>query len=433
MTASIPTQGGKIPKPGKGRNRRSVRRTSEPWIRRLTRLAEHPSAGWGLVIGLVFMIVVGSLVAWSREQPQLVAKRTARSTRTVRVEFDALNAQQTEQKRANARQTTPRVYRASDATIDSIVGEIERLPSAAILADSDQTGSDAQSFFRGLNLSAETSEALRSVAADPAALTAWAGKAAAIRGILLRNPILERADWERARTEGLSRQPVLITDGIEDSVPRDQVINIDDPGAFSDKAATLSRIAGFEAPLIDAVAAVLGARSEPTFMFDSAMTTERQEAQAALVQPVVDKRAVGQTIFTRGDIITPTQLLMYEQELTQFREHAASTLLWGRRLGVAAVVAVCTIALAIALATLSPSTVQKPARLGWIAGLIAFAVATSAVGTIVDPTFIALTSTAPVALIAVLIVTVFDRLVAAVVGVITALLVSLALTPMHGY
>lgn len=431
--ASIPTQGGKISKPGKGRNRRGVRRASDPWSKRLNRLAEHPSAGWGLVIGVLFVVVVGSLVAWSREQPQLVYNRTARTTRTVRVEFDALNAQQTEQKRENERQNTARVYRASEATIDSIIGEIERLPSAAALPGSDEIDSDAQSFFRVLDLSPDSAGALKALAADPVSLTEWTQKTGAFREVLLRNPLLERADWERARTEGLSRRLELVTDHGSEFVPREQVVNINDTTAFTEQITRLTRSTGFEPPLADAVLAVMIARSEPTFVYDPATTDERQRTRAEQVQPVVDKRAVGQTIFTRGDIITPTQLLMYEQELIQFRERAAGTLLWGRRLGIAAVVAVCAVALAIAMSTLSPRMVQRPARMAWIAGLIATAVAVSAVATIVDPTFIAMTSTAPVALIAVLMVTVFDRLVATVVGVITALLVSLALTPMHGY
>ncbi|USN98449.1 MAG: HDIG domain-containing protein [Phycisphaeraceae bacterium] len=431
--ASLPSQSGKLVRPGKGRGRRGVRKASDPVGRRLARLAEHPSAGWGLIISVAFILVVGSLVAWTREQPQLVANRTARSTRTVRVEFDAPNAAQTAQKQENARQNTPRVYRAIDTTIDSIIGEIERLPSTATMAGPGSSDSAAQSLLTSLNLSAETVSALAAVGADPAALSQWTQKTAAFRDILLRNPLLQRADWERARTEGLSRRLELAWGAGGEMVVREQVVNIGDTSAYRDQISKLAGNARFEGPPAEAVVAVMLARSEPTYSFDAATTTERQDVAAEQVQTVVDKRAIGQTIFTRGDIITPTQLLMYEQEMEQYRLRAAPSTLWGRRLGIIAIVGVCTVALGIALATLSPRTATKPSRLGWIAGLLALAVTTAAIGTLVDPAFIALASTAPVALLAVLMVTVYDRLVATVVGLIAALLVSLALTPMRGY
>ncbi len=431
--ASFPSQSGKAAKPGKGRGRRGVRRAQEPLAKRLSRLAEHPSAGWGLVISVLFIVFVGSLVAWSREQPQLVSGRTARETRTVRVEFDAFNAQQTAQVKENARQTTPRVYRAIDSTIDSIVGEIGRLPSTAALVGDAATDSDARAHFRSLNLDEETVEALRAIAADAARQTTWTSKTAALRVILLRNPLLGRSDWERARTEGLSRRLELITDEGSEFVPREQAINTEDPESYTEQVSRLIRSAGFEPPMSEAVLAVMRSRPEPTFAYDPAETVLRQETRAEEVQPVVDKRAVGQTIFTAGDVITPSQLLMYEQELTQYRRQADRVILWGHRLGVLGIVALCTVTLGIGLVTLCPRHIARPTRVAWTAGLIALAVTAAIVGTIFDPAFIAMTSTAPVALIAVLIVTVFDRLAAAVVGTVTAVLVSLALTPAYHY
>lgn len=430
--ASIPTQSGKSARSGKGRSKRGVRRADESWTRRLQRLVDHPSTGWGLLIAAGFIIVVGSLVAWAREQPQLVSGRTARETQTIRVEFDAFNAQQTAQLRENARQNTPRVYRAIGASLDAIVGELERLPSSATLTGADSLDSDAQRHFRALGLTEEQAAALRQIAGDPIALESWRARTEVFGGILRRNPMLQRADWERARTEGLSRRLELIGGSGSEFVPREQAMNINDTAGFSDQVGRLIRSAGFEPPISDAVLAVMVARAEPTFVYDPAETKARQQAQAEQIQPVVDRRAVGQIIFTRGDIITPTQLLMYEQEMIQYRERTADTLLWGRRAGVAVMVGICAIALGIGLVTLSPRMINRPARLVWIAGLVASAVAIAAIGTIVDPSSIALMTTAPVALIAVLLVTAFDRLVAAVTAMIAALMVSLAVTPPVG-
>jgi putative nucleotidyltransferase with HDIG domain len=396
----------------------------------LARLAEHPSTGWGLITGVVFALFVGVLVAWSREQPQLAAGRTARETRTVRVEFDALNAQQTAQLRENARQATPRVYRAIDVSLNTIVSEIERLPTSASVSAEGATG-EVAGRFPVQNLPAEQQAALRAIAADAALLTGWAEAAERFRQVLRRNPLLERADWERARTEGLSRRLELVSDDWSEFVQRDQAVNLEDAAGFGEQASRLIRSAGFEPPLSDAVLSVVRARSAPTYAYDPATTQERQEAAAAQVQPVVDKRAVGQTIFARGDVITPTQLLLYEQELEQFRANASASQLWGRRIGIGLLVGVCTVALGIGMVTLAPRSVASPARIAWIAGLVAGAVAVSSVATIVDPSFIALATTAPVALLAVLLVTAHDRLIAALIAIVASVLVSFAVTPPH--
>lgn len=425
--AMIPSHGGKTPRTGKARSRRGVRRGSEPRVRRLVRLAQHPTALWGLLIWVAFVAGVGTMVAWAREQPQLIAGRTARETRTIRVEFDALNAQQTAQQRENARQNTPRVYRCIEATVDAIVGEIDRLPSVALLSRQDSGAENPARLPSGLT--PEQIEALRAVGADAAQSSSWRTMTERFRGILLRNPLLERADWERARTEGLSRRLELVHGAGSEFEPREQAINIDDPAGYADRVSRLVRSAGFESPAGDAVIAVMQARAHPTYDYDAAATQERQEIQAERVQPVIDKRAVGQTIFTRGDIISPTQLLMYEQELAEYSRRAPTDRIWPRRLGVAGLVMVCGLALGIALVTLAPRAVSTVPRIAWLAGLTGATVGVSAVGTIVDPSFVALSTTAPVALLAVLLVTVHDRTVALIAGVGAALLISLAVIP----
>lgn len=424
----------KTSRPAKARNRRGVRRGPEPLRKRLSRLAEHPSAGWGLIAVVVFTLVIGSFAAWCREQPQLVYNRTARETRTVRVEFDAFNAEQTAQLRENARQNTPRVYRAVEAALDALIGRIERLP---VVVSSEAGAAVAESAFGSSfdssALTAEQREALRAVAIDPAASAEWTVQTDRLRGVLMRNPLLPRADWDRARREGLSRRLELVRSGESEFVPREQAINLDDDAVFTEQVGRLIRSAGFDGPVAEAVLAAVRAQREPTFAYDAATTSARQDEQAETVNPVVDKRAVRQTMFARGDVITPVQLLIYKQELEQFLNRAPAAQIWPKRAGLIAAVGLLVAAFAVSLSTLSPWAVRAPVRLAWLSALAGSAVLLAGMGTVVEPTFIALTSTAPVALATVLALTVFDRLVAGLLGLMVAILVALVLTPPHGY
>lgn len=441
--ASLPTTS--KPSRTKGKSRRGVKKTSESLGDRLARFAQHPSAGWGLVIAAVFTILVGSLVAWSREQSQLVSGRTARETRTVRVEFDAFNQQQTAQQQENARQSTPRVYRVVSSALDAIVGDVQRLPvSVAIAAARAAEGTPAAegdaegtnepiAFVQALNLSPESRATIAAIGASPEARTNWAATSGLFRDILERNPLLQRGDWNRAVSEGLSRNLELITPAGSRIEQREQAINIDDEAAFREQVGRLIRAAGYPAEAADAVLAVMRLRAAPTFAFDAGVSNERQDEAAAKIQPSVDKRAVGQKIFTRGDVLTPAQVTLYKQELVEYRARAPLARLWTARAGIACIVGIITAAFAFVLIALAPATIAKPRRIAWVAALVAAAVTISALATIIDPTFLPLSSTAPVALLTVLFVTVFNRIVAGLIGLFVAILVSFALTPAHNY
>jgi len=435
--ASLPTSS--KPTRNKGKSRRGVKKTSESFGDRFARFAQHPSASWGLLIALVFTIVMGSIAALSREQSQLVPGRTARETRTVRIEFDAFNAQQTAQQRENARQNTPRVYRLISSTLDSIVGDIQRLPAAAaIVANTDQESdpdngtAEPTAFIESLGLSLKQRTAVAAIGASPEARSAWAATSGLFRDILERNPMLNRADWNRAVSEGLSRNLELVTPAGSRIEQREQAINLDDPSAFEQQAARLISVAGYPPEASDAVLSVLRKRVAPTFVYDAGLSDSRQADAMSKVQPVVDKRAVGQKIFTRGDLLTSSQVTLYEQELIEYRLRAPAASLWTARSGIAAIVAISTAAFIFILIALAPWTLAKPKRIAWIAGLITLSVLLASVSTITNPAFTPMTSTVPVLLLTVLMITVFNRLVAGVIGMFAALLVSISLTASQG-
>lgn len=501
--ASLPSSS--KPTRNKGKSRRGVKRTSESWGDRFARFVMHPSAGWGVVLLVAFVVLAGSIVAWSREQSQLVYGTTARETRTVRVEFDALNAQQTTQRRENAAQSTPRVYRLIDSTLDALVGDVQRLPAAAAIAESAKANGDDQAtqnpagtatgspsgeetpgttdpadvtkspaakpatgiepdresgartdsqpgvqaetpptqptdptaaaiaFLESLRLTPEQRSTLAAIGVSPEGRTAWAATSGLFRDILERNPLLRRADWNRAVSEGLSRNLELVTPVGSRIEQREQAINLDDANALDIEVARLVGAAGYPADAIDAILAVLKRRAAPTYTFDANLSAERQADAVAKVQPVVDKRAVGQKIFTRGDVLTTSQVMLYEQELVEYRSRAPARELWSARLGAASVVAVSTIAFAFVIIALAPWSISKPRRVAWIGGLVLAALAISVVGTVADPTFLPMSSTAPIALLTVLMITVFNRLVAGLVGLFAAVLISLAITPSHNH
>src|SRR5690606_13265951 len=95
-------------------------------------------------------------------------------------------------------------------------------------------------------------------------------------------------------------------------------------------------------PLRDEVVHRLTHEARPTFVRDQPATLAAQEAAAAAIPVVRREYAVGQIIFSRGDVLDEAQRDLHARELAEFRAHASAWRVWTRRFAVAATVASMT-------------------------------------------------------------------------------------------
>ncbi|MEZ6243987.1 MAG: HDIG domain-containing protein [Phycisphaerales bacterium] len=425
----MPKEGSRGPKTGsakRSRTRRPVVRVRGLTLRqRAARLFDSPSFAWGAMITLVFVVLAGVLVAWAREQPRVSVGRVMMETRTVRVPFTMVDAQQTERDREAARQRTPRVYTAVPSVLDEIGNSLRALPKT--LAGVEGAGGVAPDIRSAYALDDEKVRALQDFSTDDDAYQVWTGRVDALMGFLREHPLLDAQTWQRALQETLSSQIELRMDAGHSFVDKNNAVNISDAQSLRTEIAKLVKIAGFVGPPAQVIEHRLTAGATPTFIFDAEATGRAQQASATGVPDVFTPYPVGQRIYERGDVLSQQQMDVYSAERAAFYDNASFWLLWSRRVGAFVAVGLLSVVLAGYLGTFCPRVANRPPRMGWMAGLIVVALGVSLIGTILDPRLVMLSAIAPTLLVAVLIAIAYDQRTALAVGGALALLVALGL------
>lgn len=417
--------GGRAPRPRRVQPRRPSRRLVDV----AADILAMPWASWGLLVVVVLVLAAGSLVAWTREQPLDAAGRVATDTRRVRVEFTVVDAARTAEARESARLDVPRVFTLVDSALNELIADVAQLPAQLRPAASlDEVDRALRERYR---LNAERFIAVRAAALAPGGLDAWAERTERLRDALTRTPLLDRVAWERATTEGRSRQLDLVLGDRREKIARDQAVNIEDTEAMRARLERLAVTAGFPPAEAAAVGQGLASARRVTFLPDEAATRLLEQERADAVQPVVQRRANGQEIFSRGDVITPAQRALLLEEEEQWRASliasGAGWRLWVRRAAAFAAVLGLSTILAGYLYTFAPRIARSPARCAWVAGLVTATLAIAVATAVWDPRFLALAATAPVVQVAVLMVIAYDRRTAMAIGAVCAVLVCVAL------
>lgn len=312
----------------------------------LDKFLDRFADGWfisALIVGFCFALVAGGIAAWTREQPLRSVGRVMDNSRVVRVEFTTANEELTEQAREAARQAVPRVYRLLPGVLDALVADLNRVGQAA--AQGEPFDSLAVAVIERFELSEKDYVLLRQRLELPAgegaagpdgapenpALEAWQAAAMELGRVLERSPLLDRESRRRAVTEGRDLRLELIRGESAEFIPREQTINIDDGSALESRMARFVEITGFPQGVRGTVTTMLTAAAEPTFSADDPVNAERQARAAEAVQQRVDRRSIGQLIYSRGDVMTQSQYDLYATELRKFRDLASPMRLWGPR------------------------------------------------------------------------------------------------------
>ncbi|MCC5822118.1 MAG: HDIG domain-containing protein [Phycisphaerales bacterium] len=400
------------------------------WRDRLATLADHEALGWGLLACVLFVMVVGSISAWTLEQPRVAVGQIMRETRLARVEFNTEDTHQTEMRREASRQNTARIYSADLPVLEELRASIANLPRTLAGVDSlDRVDQDIRVKF---GLSEDRLAAVRELAEDEARLAQWATRTARLDEILRRRPILSGQGWQRVMQEGLSPQIELRVGpaeegGTREFVSRDDAINIENPEMLRREVERIVRIAGFESPADEVVRNRLIRSQRPTFSFDASATADAQSRAAERVPTVRRNIAVGQKIYGRGEVLDSDQLGLFLREREQFRAQGGAAKIMARRAGIFGLVGVLTVLLAGYVTAFSPKIAQRPARIGWLTLLLAAAVASACLLGVFDPRLMWLASLTPVVLVAVLLCVAYDQRTSLAVSAVLAVFVALAL------
>ncbi len=417
-------------KSGQRRSRVNIDTPGRRWRDRLVGLADHEALGWGLLAGVVFIAVVGSLAAWSVEQPRVAVGQIMRETRLARVEFATEDAQRTEMLREAARQNTPRIYAADLPVLEELRSSIANLPRT--LAGVESLGRVDHDIRVKFGLSEDRLAAVRAIAADPDRAAEWADRTAALDELLRSNPMLTGQNWQRVTQEGLSAQLELREGPAEEGGPRrfvgrDDAVNIDNADMLRREVDRIVRLAGFEAPADALVRNRLTHAPRPTYSFDATATNAAQQRQAELIPPERRDVAAGQKIFSRGDVLTSDQFDLYLHERRAFRERGGLRAMIVRRAGVFGMVAVLTVLLAGYVTAFCPKIANRPARIAWLTLCLIAAVAAACLLGVSDPRLVWVAALTPVVLVAVLLCVAYDQRTSLAISSLLAIFVAIAL------
>ena len=403
----------------------------KPVRQQLADLIASPNLFWGTVALIGFVIIVGSITNWTRGQLLVSVGQVMQETRTSRVEFNTEDVQQTQMHQQAARLNVPRIHNADLPVLEELRASLANLPrTLGGVASLDEVDRDIRIRF---GLSEESFNTFKETAAQEASLKLWTDQVNTLDEILRRRPLLDRQTWQRATQEGLNTQIELrfgpAEEGIQPParISRDDTINIDNAEQFKAEVERMVRIAGFVSPVDAVVIHRLEFEARPTFAFDESATAATQETVAARVQPVRRSITVGQRIYARGDVLEQAPYELAKTEIQQFTKQGSTPRRVLKFLSIYGLVAVLGIVLAGYISMYCPKIARRPARTGWLTGMIALSVFAACTLSVFDPRLIWLASITPVILVAILICIAYDQRTALAICGITAILIGLAL------
>lgn len=404
----------------RGEIRRSIPRPRA----RLWSSLRAPAIGWGVLIWGVFTLVVGSLVAWTSEQPLVAVGRVVRDTRTVNSNFQVIDQVATERSKEKARAQSPRVYVADGAVLDAIRASIESLPKA--LSDADSVDKVEPSIREQFSLTPEALAAIKRQAVNGEVTPEWRVATRALAEMLARTPVLDPSIFQIENTSVNPEIELRLPSGQAIRVPKRSILSVQS-SQIADDISLLVYRAGFRTPLLETLSARLRFQLKPTYSFDSAATTALAESSAAAVPPERVVYPDKHVIFRRGDVLKPEQQALYVRELAERSANTEAWQLWTTRIGRVALVGAIALAFAGYAILFNPRLRRNPLRVAAVAGILALTAAIACIATALEPAFAAVAAVAPTVFVAIMLTVAYDRRLALAYGSLHAVIVCAAL------
>ena len=409
-----------------GRSRSRTGRKRQPAAIQLWhRALRSPNFGWACVTSLVFVLAVGSVSWWTREQPLVAVGRVMDRTKLARLEFELPDLRSTENARQQARNSTPRIYKAaSDAALAQFKAELNNLPKTlADVSSLEELSDDVRLKFA---LTDDKLAALKTQVEDGEPSASWTERINRFMESLSRTPMLSGAEWRDANQAVYSGVKLMLEGEAIDRAKGEE-INVEDETALRDKLYNMCRAALIPAgSLRDVVVDRLAYEPTPTYRFDASATRERQDQAADAVPTMFTTTPASEVIFKRGQRLDAEQYAQYRAELRRFRE-AEPTAAWLDRAAVFAAVTALTCTLAGYLAMFSPRVRRRPVRMIWIAVLLTLTLAAACFITVSSPTLIMLAASGATVFVASILVVAYDRRLAFAIASMHAGLICIAL------
>ncbi len=377
----------------------------------------------------LFLVVVSILATWSGEQIKVHDGQIATETRIKRINFQFDNAAATEAKRAEARNSSPKIYIVNSTFIERLKASLDGLPTAVSgkVAVEDVSPELVTQF----NLTPESLLALQSMSKNGEPTYSWTRSVSKlIQNIQQNKPLLTSEEFQLFTTTLSSNRELFIGAGRiirpyqADAVP----LPVNAQGEPDLKIAELISSVDFPESLVPIIGARLVNNHQPSILLDVEDTQARAEAAAVAVVPVIVKHIQGEIIWRKGDSISATQ---YENAILE-QQHffANSTLLdrWLPRIGSIGLLAMLAVFIGAYTTSANPRVAKNPLRLLALCALMALMLGLSVIVTLQSPAFIFAAAIVPTLLVVTIISLAYGQRMGMFIAFMQCALVTMALS-----
>jgi putative nucleotidyltransferase with HDIG domain len=413
-----------------GRRREELRRALAPPGLDVWAIVKRPELMYAVLIAAAFALVASLLVIWSRDQIKVTDGQVMTETRLKRLDFSVEDAEATQARRDEARQSAPRVYSLNELYLDRLRVALSGLPKAvADTTDLEEISTELRDQFR---LTSTGLAQLQNYVRDGEVVADWKRAVDRLIDVQLRQrPLVTSQEYGLYST----------TASLKLRMPSGELINLSSnavplatdtnlPKVF----AQLVSAAGFPSAVAPFVTARLefdqAANPTPTIVYDDESTKAQADLAAAGVEPVQIEHKTGEVIYRRGQELSTQQ---YETLQRETALYAASELPAQRtqriveKIGTVGLVVLMASLVAGYVSVFYPRIVRNPLRVVAVAALQVGALAITCLVVPTAPKLLFLAAVGPTLLVSIIVLLSYDQRIALFLSMVQCVLVTLAL------
>jgi len=387
-------------------------------------LLQRPEIVHAGLLMIIFIILAGMLVIWSRDQVKVGIGQIMLQTRLKRLDYTVEDAEATRARQQEARAGSPRVYRLNRQYLEELQRALNGLPKAVegktTLADINPKLVDEY------RLTEPGLTALQPYAAEGETTGQWQDWVTwLIRDELRHSPLLQSEEYQMY-SKTLHRG-LLSSDStsVEELTETTKPIELTDDlfGRFEQ----IVRRVGFPADVAPFVEARLAWQPKETFVFDAEVTRQIASDAADQVQPVMVNHHRGDFIYRRGDRLTAMQYAEILTEEGMYRQQAGLAEVWLPRLGIIGLLAIVIAFAGSFIMTSYGRIMQNALRQVAIGSLMSGMLAVTVAFTGRWPELLYPAAIGPTLLVAIILLLSYDQKLALFLSAVQCALVALAL------
>ncbi len=453
----------------RGTRRSRISASIRPKGPTIVEIARQPLFVHGAVAVLVVAVLLTLVTTWTRSNSRVWPGEVATDSLVNPVAFSVLDSVETERRRTDARQASPRFYIADATYLADLRAKLMGLPVAArAKVTVDEVGEELQARF-GLT---DTSLTLLQKYQTPDGVTPTWRESVDEFIVALWNfePLLETLEFQRFSTTPTRR--VLPPPPIETTIPKpaepkpgpdDAPATAEDeptaeavaPIADRSTAVTvdraielvpdemtstvrknlikLARYSGFPRDAAEIVVAAIINRPGPTVLFDPASTSLAADEAASRVADVFTEHAAGELIYARGDVLDTDTIELASLVLVNAIEAGGFEGTWSRVAGWMFLAFVVTVLLAGHGVTFYSRIARSTTRLVVVLLMLVGTTALASFFAVAFPRLAPFGAALAISILAITLTLAYDRRIAIFAGLLGAVCVTIAVGASTAY